>query len=576
MAFSDSFLNELVSRNEISDVVSDYVHLVKKGSNYFGLCPFHSEKTASFSVSQDKQIYHCFGCSKGGGVINFIMEIENLSYPDAVRFLAKRVGMEVPEDGSRDDAVRRERIYAVNREAARFFYETLYGPDGKAMTEYMARRRITRKFAVRFGIGAAPDSWDALLNALKARGFTIREMADAGLIIKGNKGYYDRFRNRLMFPIIDVRGEVVGFGGRVMDDSKPKYLNSPESPVFSKSRNLFGLNIARKTKKPYLIVCEGYVDVLSMHQAGFDNAVASLGTALTAEHGRLLERYTKEVRLAYDSDEAGMKAAQRAISILGRSTLNVRIIRLNGAKDPDEFIQKFGADAFENVLERSENHMEYRLLAVRAKYDLEKNDDRIAFISDAAKLLAGEGSAAVREIYGTRAAEMAGVSYETMEQEVRRAFRKRISAEKKKLEREQTQPEKLLQPKERTIKYENIRSAAAEEGVIRLLLLDDTLFAYTGKLEADEFSSPFLAGLYSALKKQHALGKEVSIPLLTAELSPEEASHLAEIMQKPEKASENERALMDYIEVIKAESSKSSDDLVKLSERLREKKGYGG
>ena len=233
MAFSDSFLNELIGRNDIVDVVSDYVRLTKKGSNHFGLCPFHSEKTASFSVSQDKQIYHCFGCSKGGGVVNFIMEIENLSYPDAVRFLAKRVGMDVPEDGGKDERARRERIFAVNREAARFFHEQLSQNAGKAMVEYMAKRQITKKYATVFGIGAAPDSWDALLNALKSRGFSVQDMADAGLILKGKSGYYDRFRNRLMFPIIDVRGEVIGFGGRVMDDSTPKYLNSPESAVFN-------------------------------------------------------------------------------------------------------------------------------------------------------------------------------------------------------------------------------------------------------------------------------------------------------------------------------------------------------
>lgn len=577
MAFPDSFLNELVSRNEISDVVSDYVHLSRKGSNLFGICPFHSEKTASFSVSTDKQIYHCFGCSKGGGVINFIMEIENLSYPDAVRFLAKRAGMEVPEDGGKDERARRERLYAVNRAAARFYHECLASPQCKKMVEYVARRGISGRYAVKFGIGAAPDAWDMLTAVLKKQGFTLQEMADAGLILKNkNGGYYDRFRNRLMFPIIDVRGEVVGFGGRVMDDSTPKYLNSPESAIFSKSRNLFGLNLAKKSKAGYIIVCEGYMDVLSMHQAGFDNAVASLGTALTAEHGRMLSRYTKEVRLAYDSDEAGVKAAQRAISILGQSALAVKVIRMNGAKDPDEYIKKYGADAFRKVLEQSENHIEYRLLSTKSKYDLTRDDERVEFIQEAAKLLAYENSAAAREVYGVKAAEMAGISPESMTLEVNRAFKRIKAAERKKREREQSEPERLAQPREKTIKYNNIRSAAAEEGVIRLLMLDETLEKKTGILKVEDFSSPFLGKVYSIICERITAGKTVSLPLITAELTADEASHLTEILQKPERMSESERALSDYIEVIETEKMKESDDLLSLSKRLREKKSYGG
>ncbi|NLA85946.1 MAG: DNA primase, partial [Clostridiales bacterium] len=316
MAFPEAFLDELIRRNDIVDVVSGYVHLTKKsGNNLFGLCPFHSEKTPSFSVSVDKQIYHCFGCGQGGGVINFIIEIENLSYPDAVGFLAKRAGLTVPDDRtSKETQSRRARLLELNSDAARFFYTVLMSPQGGEARKYIAKRGITKAMVTRFGLGAAPDSWNALYDAMTKKGYTRREMLDAGLAKQSKKesqSVYDAFRNRLMFPVIDVRGSVIGFSGRILGDGEPKYLNSPDTIVFNKSRNLFALNLAKKSKAGMLLLAEGNIDVVALHQAGFDCAVASLGTSLTEEQVRLMSRYTQNVTIAYDTDEAGMKASQR-------------------------------------------------------------------------------------------------------------------------------------------------------------------------------------------------------------------------------------------------------------------------
>ena len=331
MAFPENFITELTERNDIVEVVSSYVRLSKRsGANLFGLCPFHSEKTPSFSVSPDKQIYHCFGCGKGGGVINFIMEVENLSFPDAVRFLARRAGMEVPEeDGDREAARRRQRLLALNRDAARFYYQLLRQPEGAAVRAYLEKRKILPATAVKFGMGASPDSWDALLTAMTAKGSTKSELVTAGLAVQGKNGrLYDKFRNRLMLPVVDTKGDVVAFGSRVLDKSEPKYMNSPETPVYSKRRVLYGLNLAKKTTRPNLILCEGNLDIVTLHQAGFDNAVASMGTALTTEQTRLLSRFTKELVLCYDNDNAGKAATEKALQLLNNSEFTVRVLQL--------------------------------------------------------------------------------------------------------------------------------------------------------------------------------------------------------------------------------------------------------
>ena len=591
MAFPQQFLDELVSRNDIVDVVSSYVALTRKGGNYFGLCPFHNEKTPSFSVSPDKQIYHCFGCKHGGGVISFIMEIENLSFPDAVRFLAKRVNMEVPEDNTDQEAARRrQRVLALNRDAARWFYQNLSTPQGAAVAAYLDRRQITRKTAVSFGLGAALDSWDSLLTAMLAKGYTKAELLAAGLVVQNQQGrLYDKFRNRLMFPVIDVRGDVVAFGGRVLDKSEPKYVNTQETIVYSKRRNLYGINLAKKTKRPNIILCEGNIDVITLHQAGFDNAVASMGTALTTEQTRILSRFTKELVLCYDNDNAGKAATEKAIALLENSEFNVRVLQLprrlqDGEyvkQDVDDFIKFHGAAAFEAILNGSENQMDFRMDAVAAKYDLRDDEQRIAYAGEISQLIAALPNAVEREVYAGRAAERAGISREAMLLEVKRAYGKRKSQDRRSLQKENQNVSALHQPRARSLRYDDMRSAMAEEGIIRLLFLDGTLAQRCRELSPDDFSSPLLAEAYQLLLESANQGRSPSPAMLEGHFSPEEMGHLTTVLQKPESPSAVDRALADYIRVIQESADKRrsgvpADPLLAAKDKFKEKKGYGG
>ncbi|MGI6028261.1 MAG: DNA primase [Candidatus Heteroscillospira sp.] len=581
MAIPESFLQELVERNDIADVVSGYVKLSKRsGANLFGLCPFHSEKTPSFSVSPEKQIYHCFGCGKGGGVINFIMEIEGLSFPEAVEFLARRVGLEVPQDKPDRESLRRERMLSLNRDTARFFHRQLVAPTGKIAQDYVNRRGISPNMVKTFGLGFAPNAWDSLIKEMTAMGYTHQELFDAGLVRAGKKpgSYYDTFRNRLMFPVIDIRGNVIGFSGRILDDGEPKYMNSPETLVFNKGRGLFAINLAKKSKAGYFILAEGNVDVVSMHQAGFDSAVASLGTSLTPEQARLIARYTDQVVIAYDSDGAGQKASQRAIGILEKLDIKVRLLRLSGAKDPDEFIRKNGPEAFRALIEKSENHIEYRLQAVQSKYDLKIDEERVAYLKESAQLIASLQNQLERQVYAMRVAQTAGVSPSVVEDEVARLRKRLLSQEKKQYQRQELSPIKAMQPRDRTLRFENVRSAKAEQGVISLLYQDPQLFRGEAPVQPEEFSAPVLAKIYSALLERVRSGAELSLPLLAGQLSGEEMDHLTQLISKPEIVQGSRRkALHDYIDVIKTEHSRAAPegDLRAMAEKYRQTKGYG-
>lgn len=595
MAFPQRFLDELIDRSDIVDVVSSYVTLSKKGSSYFGLCPFHNEKTGSFSVAPDKQIYYCFGCHHGGGVIHFIMEIENLDFPDAVRFLAKRANMEVPEDNAGlEESRRRQRVLAVNRDAARWFYQNLSRPEGAAVTAYLEKRKISRKTAMDFGLGASLDSWDALLTAMQEKGYTKADLLAAGLVVANQKGrIYDKFRNRLMFPVIDVKGDVVAFGGRVLDKSEPKYMNTTETIVYSKRRNLYGINLAKKTKRPNFILCEGNIDVITLHQAGFDNAVASMGTALTTEQTKILSRYTKELVLCFDNDTAGQLATQKNIELLKDSEFTVRILQLprrlvDGEyikQDVDDFIKFQGAAAFEAILNGSANQMDYRMEAVAAKYDLSDPEQKIAYGSEISELIASLSNAVEREVYAGRAAETAGISRTAMLTEVERARRKKKGQERRTLQRENLNTAALRQPRERTIRYTDLRSAMAEEGVIRLLLLDGALADRCRDLDPEDFSSPFLGRMYQLLMEAWNEGHALTAAALAARCTPEEMSHLSGVLQKPESPANAERALEDYIQVIQRSAEKRrgeepDDPLLAAVEKYKkadkQKKGNGG
>ncbi len=576
MAFPPAFLDELVARNPIEEVVSQYVNLRRSGANLFGLCPFHGEKTASFSVSPDKGMFYCFGCHKGGGVINFLMEIENLSYPDAVRALAQRAGMTVPEDEQYQSRYRQqERLWALCKEAARYYHAQLYAPAGAAGLAYSQKRGMTQSILTRFGVGFAPDSWSGLVDAMRAKGYTDQELRDAGLVSEKNGRIYDRFRNRLMFPIIDVRGNLIGFGGRVMDDSTPKYLNSPETLIFNKRKNLFALNLAKKSKLGYLILVEGYMDAVSLHQYGFDCAVASLGTALTEDHATLLTRYTEEVVLIYDADQAGQDATRRAIPILERAGLRVKVLKVKDAKDPDEFLKKFGADRFQVLLEGASNRIEYQLTAIAKKYDLREDEQRIRFVQEAAELISTLGSAVQREIYGGRAAEAAGITADAMKLEVEKAWRRRRAREKKRQERIDLAPAQALRPKDRSIRYDNMKSAMAEELLICLLMKDPALADVTGDLTEADFSVPLLGRVFSQLKSRHDQGLELSLGVLEG-LTPEETSHLAGALQRNQGPA-REEAARDCVTVIMDENRGTKDDseesLLALRDRMKQRKG---
>ena len=589
MAFSQRFLDELIDRSDIVDVVSSYVALKKKGGNYFGLCPFHNEKTGSFSVAADKQMYYCFGCHHGGGVINFIMEIENLSYPDAIRFLAKRANMEVPEDNTdREESRRRQRVLALNRDAARWFYQNLSRPEGAAVAAYLEKRRITRKTAMNFGLGASLDGWDNLLTAMQEKGYTKADLLAAGLVVQNQKGrLYDKFRNRLMFPVIDVKGDIVAFGGRVLDKSEPKYMNTTETIVYSKRRNLYGINLAKKTKRPNFILCEGNIDVITLHQAGFDNAVASMGTALTTEQTKILSRYTKELVLCYDNDTAGQLATQKNIDLLKDSEFTVRVLQLprrlvDGEyvkQDVDDFIKFQGADAFEAVLSGSANQMDYRMAAVAAKYDLSDPEQKIAYGGEISQLIASLSNAVEREVYAGRAAETAGISAQAMQTEVERARRKKRGQDRRELQRENLNATALRQPRDRAIRYTDLRSAMAEEGIIRILLLDASLAEKCRGLEPEAFSSPFLGKVYGQLLAACDEGRILSAASLAGSCTPEEMGHLSGVLQKPEAPAHADRALADYIQVVlnsaeKRQGEADADPLLAAVEKFKkEKKG---
>ena len=581
MAFPPAFLDELTARNPIEDVVGQYVSLKRSGSNMFGLCPFHGEKTASFSVAPDKGIYYCFGCHKGGSVINFQMEIEGLSYPDAVRALAKRAGMEVPDDEQYQSRYRQqERLWALHKEAARFFHSQLYAPAGAEALQYAYNRGMPKSVLTRFGIGYAPDSWDALVNTLRRKGYTDQELRDSGLVTvsRKNGNLFDRFRDRLMFPIIDVRGNVIGFGGRIMKDQKDaaKYLNSPETMIFNKRKNLFALNLAKKSKLGYLILVEGYMDAIALHQYGFDCAVASLGTALTEDGAALLSKYTDQVVLIYDGDTAGQNATKRAIPILEKAGLQVKVLQMRDAKDPDEFLKKFGADRFKLLLEESSNRVEYQLNAIYKKYDLRDDDQKVKYLQESAELICTLGSSVQREVYSGRVAETAKISPEAMKLEVERAYKRRKAREKKKQEQIDLSPARNLQPKDRSIHYTNLKSARAEEEILRQIIHQPALLDLAKDLKTEMFSSELLGRAFGQLMQRHQEGLDVSAAGLT-EFSTEEMSHLASVFQS-QNGPVNEQAFLDCIRTIQREYQsgkvESDADIRALMERMKKSKGY--
>lgn len=563
MALNDMFLEELRDRNDIESVISSYVVLKRQGKILKGLCPFHNEKTPSFTVYPDTKSFYCFGCGAGGEVINFIRRIENYDFIEAVKFLAERAGMQMPEDGYDDSVAKhRQRILAANREAARFFHSTLVSPKGKAGLDYFLGRGLSMSTIKHFGLGYAPDSWHDLLNHMKSKGFTSNELFDADLVKRSDKNgkvnYYDNFRNRVITPIIDLRGNVIGFGGRVLDDSKPKYVNTSDTLVYKKTNNVFAMNFAKNGNPSSMIVCEGYMDVIALHQAGFTNSVASLGTALTKEQVALISRYTDEVILSYDSDEAGQEATKKALRLFEPTGIKVRVLKLEGGKDPDEIIKKYGRERFKALLDGAANDVEYRLLKAREKYDLAFPDGRVGFLSEAANVLSSCG-AIEQDIYASRLSDELSVSKEAIMTEIRRQYSRRKAAEKKqqfeKITQEATMPKDEINPQRR----DNVRAARAEDILLASLFNNPEFYIkLKDKLSDDLFITDFNRRVFTVLAHRIETDSSIALSVISSEFTPEENGRIAKFMAMKREISNTVAECEDCIRVLIQEKQKKS------------------
>ena len=549
----------MIPHEYIVELVGSYVQLKRKGRLYGGLCPFHSEKTPSFYVYPDTQSFYCFGCQAAGDAISFVKKINNISSGEAIKMLASRAGMPEPQEDDKTGRLR-SRVLSMNKEAARFFHACLNSTveEARQARAYWRRRGLDDKTIVRFGLGYAPNDGQALYQFLRDKGYNQQELDASGLFKRSPSGrIYCLFWKRVMTPIFDLRGNIIAFGGRVLDDSKPKYVNSPETLVYHKSDTVFALQIAKRSASRRFVLCEGYMDVIALHQAGFDSAVASLGTSLTEEQARIIARHTDRIVISYDADGAGQAAAQRAIDILKKCDLQVKVLRIPGAKDPDEFIKARGADAFRNLIERSEDHNAFRIEQIAAKYDLEDDEARVLFLRDAARMLAGIESTIEREVYAGRAAKMAGVTAEAMNVEVRRELgiqRKRRKAAER---REIRSPVGLAQPKDRSLAYTDMKSAKAEENVLRLLFSDQKLIAVAEKdLQPAWFSAPVLRKIYERVLELNRNDQMVDVLSFEGWLEPNEMSLLSAILEPGIPAGEHRGELQEYINTIRMQRVK--------------------
>jgi DNA primase len=550
----ESFITELKYHSSIEQIVSSYVQLKRAGKNLKGLCPFHSEKTPSFTVYPDNQSFYCFGCGAGGDVVTFIRRIENLDYPEAVRFLAAKAGMTVPEDGEGEQSARQKmRILELNRMAARFYHDLLISEKGREALAYLHERGLSDKTIRRFGLGWAPPEWDALKKHLTLSGCPEEELAGASLTVRGKSGStYDLFRGRIIFPIIDIRGGVIGFGGRVTGEGGPKYLNSPDTPVFKKSRNLFALNAAKNTKDRRLILAEGYMDVITLHQAGFANAVATLGTALTPEQARLISQYADEVVVAYDSDQAGRQAARRAVELFDQLGVRLRVLSLKDAKDPDEYIKKFGAKRFAMTLEQSLGAVEFELERLRQRHDIQTDEGKIAFIRAFCEMLADCKNPIERDVYLSRVAQELSVDKQAMGLEVdsvrRRRERKQQQAERRDLRPfTEFQPGRPRDPQ----RSRHPGCVVAEEGLIALLVKNPDYFEHIrGRIAPEQFVTEHNRALYSAVCQRLEACKPVDITAMASQLDMEQTARLSRIVNGERALNHTPKEADDYIGAI--------------------------
>ncbi len=556
MRFSDEFLAEVKDRNDIVDVISPYVDLRVRGPIATGLCPFHNEKTPSFTVYINTQSYYCFGCGSGGDAIIFIKNIENLDYSEAVTFLADRSGIAMPADGYDDGVAKlRRRILEANREAAKFFHNNLFTNEGKAGLDYFLGRGLTIETIRHFGLGYAPDRWDALIKHMKSKGYSETELLQADLAKKTQKGnVIDTYRNRAIFPIIDLRGGVIAFGGRVLDDSKPKYVNTSDTLVYKKSQGVFALNFAKRGTGKALILCEGYMDVIAYHQAGFTNAVAGLGTAFTPEQAKLLSKYAEEIILSYDSDEAGQKATRKAIGILSKTPLRIKVAKLSGGKDPDEIIKKYGREHMQKILANAVGDIEFDLQRTKADFDLTSSDGKVAYLDRAVDILASFRNPIQWDVYASKLSDELGVSKEAIVVQIEKASRQRLRRNRRdsfsKAASFNDEALKQVNPE----RYRNITAAKAEETLIASLLQNPDFYCkIKDKLSDDDFATQLNLKIYKLIAKKIEENRSIDITYFSQDLSDKEIGYLVRLETMRENLGNTVKECFDCIKRMKEE-----------------------
>ncbi len=583
MYYPDEVIEEVRSSNNIVDIIGGYVRLQKKGSSYFGLCPFHNEKSPSFSVSPNKQMYYCFGCGAGGNVFTFIMEYENQTFPEAVKILADRAGIALPEaeltEEQKRERNKRQLLLEINKTAANYFYYQLNGDQGQQAREYLENRRLSKETQIHFGLGYASKYSNDLYLYLKKKGYQDQILKETGLLTYDEKrGAHDKFWNRVMFPIMDVNNRVIGFGGRVMGDGTPKYLNSPETMLFDKSRNLYGLNYARTSRKPYMIICEGYMDVIAMHQAGFTNAVASLGTAFTAQHSVLLKRYTQEVRLAYDSDGAGQKAALRAIPILKSAGINVRVIHMDPYKDPDEFIKNLGTEAFQERIDAAESSFMFEISVLEKNYKQSDPEGRASFMKAMARRLLEFPKELERNIYIDAIAGRYGIASEELKRMVN-SFGASMSREQVETAIYQQQEREEMPAKKRVEKEDSVLTA--QKFFLTWLIEEPSIYDKTKDyINEDDFVEPLYHHVAALVFEElRATGQVMPARILNQFEDVEEQKTAASLFNTRLKTDDDpavrEKALNETVKRIKKNSlelkSRSVREIADLQKIIKEK-----
>lgn len=583
MYYPDEVIEEVRSHNNIVDIIGGYVRLQKKGSSYFGLCPFHNEKSPSFSVSPNKQMYYCFGCGAGGNVFTFIMEYENQTFPEAVKILADRAGIALPEaeltEEQKRERNKRQLLLEINKTAANYFYYLLNGDQGQQAREYLENRRMSKETQIHFGLGYASKYSNDLYLYLKKKGYQDQILKETGLLTYDEKrGAHDKFWNRVMFPIMDVNNRVIGFGGRVMGDGTPKYLNSPETMLFDKSRNLYGLNYARTSRKPYMIICEGYMDVIAMHQAGFTNAVASLGTAFTTQHSVLLKRYTQEVRLAYDSDGAGQKAALRAIPILKSAGINVRVIHMDPYKDPDEFIKNLGTEAFQERIDAAESSFMFEISVLEKNYKQSDPEERASFMKAMARRLLEFPQELERNIYIDAIAGRYGIASEELKRMVN-SFGASMSREQVEAAIYQQQEREEMPAKKRVEKEDSVLTA--QKFFLTWLIEEPSIYDKTKDyINEDDFVEPLYHHVAALVFEElRATGQVMPARILNQFEDVEEQKTAASLFNTRLKTDDDpavrEKALNETVKRIKKNSlelkSRSVREIADLQKIIKEK-----